>query len=177
MEAKTKQEIVKKPEIIGWEETTNEKGVKMATLPIKIWEQAYEYIEYADQQCKAKDERIKILNERSKKQNEGYADMVHMYLAEKKKADELAKALNGCVDLINGELEIAVVSDSDRSIVDYYKNTVLDAKKALESHKSNTPKEQPESREVCNCKYVQRTDGRFQCMYCGSIEIEAFRPI
>ena len=41
-----------RPEIIGWEVTTNENGVKMATLPRDTMEQIVKYIEYADKQLR-----------------------------------------------------------------------------------------------------------------------------
>lgn len=46
---------MKRPEIIGWEVTTNENGVKMATLPRDTMEQIVKYIEYADKQLRLGD--------------------------------------------------------------------------------------------------------------------------
>lgn len=43
---------MKRPEIIWWEVTTNEKGVRMATLPRDTMEQIVKYIEYADKQLR-----------------------------------------------------------------------------------------------------------------------------
>lgn len=43
---------MKRPEINGWEVTTNENGVKMATLPRDTMEEIVKYIEYADKQLR-----------------------------------------------------------------------------------------------------------------------------
>jgi hypothetical protein len=46
---------MKRPEIIGWEVTTNENGIKMATLPRDTMEEIVKYIEYADQALRIHD--------------------------------------------------------------------------------------------------------------------------
>lgn len=48
---------MKRPEIIGWEVTTNENGIKMATLPRDTMEEIVKYIEYADKQLRLADVR------------------------------------------------------------------------------------------------------------------------
>ena len=45
----TKFYKMKRPEIIGWEVTTNKNGIKMATLPRDTMEEIVKYIAYADQ--------------------------------------------------------------------------------------------------------------------------------
>jgi len=39
---------MEKPKIIGWEVTTNEKGVEMATIPKDTMHEVAKYLEYAD---------------------------------------------------------------------------------------------------------------------------------
>ena len=43
---------MKRPEINGWEVTTNENGIKMATLPRDTMEEILKYVEYADKQLR-----------------------------------------------------------------------------------------------------------------------------
>lgn len=43
---------MKRPEINGWEVTTNENGIKMATLPRDTMEEIVKFIEYADKQLR-----------------------------------------------------------------------------------------------------------------------------
>lgn len=46
---------MKRPEINGWEVTTNENGIKMATLPRDTMEEILKYVEYADKQLRIHD--------------------------------------------------------------------------------------------------------------------------
>lgn len=43
---------MKRPEINGWEVTTNENGIKMATLPRDTMEEILKFVEYADKQLR-----------------------------------------------------------------------------------------------------------------------------
>jgi len=43
---------MERPKINGWEVTTNENGVKMATLPRDTMEEILKYLEYADKQLR-----------------------------------------------------------------------------------------------------------------------------
>ena len=43
---------MKRPEIIGWVVTTNENGIKMATLPRDTMEEILKFVEYADKQLR-----------------------------------------------------------------------------------------------------------------------------
>jgi hypothetical protein len=46
---------MKRPEINGWEVTTNENGIKMATLPRDTMEEILKFVEYADKQLRLGD--------------------------------------------------------------------------------------------------------------------------
>ena len=58
MTEETKQKNIikmKRPEINGWEVTTNENGIKMATLPRDTMEEIVKFVEYADKQLRLGD--------------------------------------------------------------------------------------------------------------------------
>ena len=43
---------MERPEIIGWQVTTNEKGIQMATLPLHKMHEIVEYLKYAEIELK-----------------------------------------------------------------------------------------------------------------------------
>jgi len=43
---------MKRPEINGWEVTTNENGIRIATLPRDTMEEILKFVEYADKQLR-----------------------------------------------------------------------------------------------------------------------------
>lgn len=57
---------MKRPEIIGWEVTTNENGIKMATLPRDTMVEILKYIEYADKQLRIHDGVVELPKVNSK---------------------------------------------------------------------------------------------------------------